>query len=220
MSLFNVNWDRYSPDQLSHKKTYKPIIKQRDSVQKAIIAGRLMQDISIEERAALIAITNNIKDSKTKLRAYTKKKRVLDKKQAYKGRSNFKFWLDQFGTETKTLFISLLLLFLTIKYDLPKYAILVSTLALSVTLFQLYYLFFKTALDFYNPVYIIAQIITAMISAVIVFLFMKMLVKKEKLKTIIRSLFSFIYEVDELVKEDSKTEFKKRRVKITNNAIE
>jgi hypothetical protein len=222
MFVFSFLWDRYSPELKAHQKTYRPIIKKRDSTFDYSIANRLKENISEDEKAFLLSLLADKEKSKKSLQAYTKKKRELQKSQKFLGRSNFKFWFDQFGKELKSLFFAALLLLAYYRYKLPKPFKWAGVMGISASLFVFYFLIFKTAEDFYDNTYILFEVALSGIAGILAVEVGRYLIKRQSFFKTIQSLFTFINEEaeqEDYVKEEKKSKFRKRRVELLHDAV-
>ncbi|WP_299838118.1 hypothetical protein [uncultured Tenacibaculum sp.] len=158
ISLFSSPFKRYSEEFLKHKPNYNKIIKSRDFSQDSLL-NELGKTLSIEQYK--LERQRSWGKHQEQLREYQKKKKVIVKNHSFRGRTNFKFWLVQFGIIFLGFYMSVKSLYNDLKQPNDTGHKWGSLSAIFVTLFWLYHLFFKTANDFYQETYIISDLLIA-----------------------------------------------------------
>ncbi|MFD0992353.1 hypothetical protein [Tenacibaculum geojense] len=189
MSLFQVFFDRYSPEYLAHYDTYQQIIDNRDFKQDSLL-NELGNTLTVkeykEERSKAWTA------SKKELGIYTKKKKELAAEHSFRGRSNFKFWIFQFGLILLGFYFSVKSLVDDLKRKIKTGHELISIVGISISLLWFYHLIFQTAKDFYTETYLFAKFLAALA----VGFFISRLIKYYVLKTgIIQSLIDLIIRI-------------------------
>jgi hypothetical protein len=211
------------PKLSKHKKEYKQIISERD-----LKVSELIRNSSIESEYKAI-----IKNSELKLTAYHKKKKELLKEYSYLGYTSFKNFLLGVGFPISGFILSFILLYHIVKSDYQvnrkKFWLIISYLFIVSWGYWLSWSLLSFSLDpnrpfdfpkfYYNLALFILPTV-AYLSAYWLFKYNNNI--EERLKQIIRGLFSFMYtEVDEkkYIKESLKKDYIKRRVELVNDAV-
>ncbi len=189
MSLLSFPFKRYSKELLVHKKKYTPIIKSRKFKQDSL-KNELGKTLTITEYKKLS--NESWKLHQKKLQEYTKIKKKLNHEHSFLGRTNFKFWLTQFGIILLGLYFSIKSLLDDYKKALKTGHQYISNIGILVSLFWLYHLFFKTATDFYNETYVFTEIVLCVIATFFVSNLIKYYAKKE---TIIKTLVNLVLRI-------------------------
>lgn len=158
MSLFQAPFKRYSKEYSEHYKTYNSIINKRNSTQDSLL-NELGKSLTIEKYK--IEREEAWSNSQLLLKKYTSKKRKLAKEHSFLGRSSFKFWIFQFGIILLGFYFSIRSLIEDLKKDIKTGHEIISILGISISLFWLYHLFFKTANDFYAETYYLFEFLVS-----------------------------------------------------------
>lgn len=117
MSVF---FDEYSTEYLNHKKTYKEIIKKRNSDSKNLIYSfseklktEYPNDSNIQNLADKLKeeYDTNFELNRSAIRKYNDVKRSLAGLHSFRGRSSLHFWLAAFGMVTLGFYFSIKSLF-------------------------------------------------------------------------------------------------------------
>ncbi|CAL2091766.1 conserved membrane hypothetical protein [Tenacibaculum sp. 190524A05c] len=163
LSLISVFFDEYSPEYLSHKKTYKSIIKKRDRDNRELITSysdklkkQFPNDKNIQEIAEQLVIDydNNYKQSKASIKAYNAKKKELVYAHSFRGRSSFHFWLALFGLVTLGFYFAVKSLFDSFSRGSTFKHQLVDIAGIIVCTFWAVHLIFLTQRDFLTNKYV------------------------------------------------------------------
>ncbi|WP_299124246.1 hypothetical protein [uncultured Tenacibaculum sp.] len=182
MSLFHIFWNELSHEQKSHKKTYKAIIKKRDSINYNIIEKNTKKLLSLfPENDSIKSIAeslskgynSNFESIRSNLKEYHKTKRELNKKQAFLGRSSFRFWLAYFGISVGFLFFSIK----SLRNDIQKGSNFrfhfVSLTGVIVSSFWIIHFTLLTQKDFLKNTYVIFILISALLISVFTYFLVK-----------------------------------------------
>ena len=178
------------------------------------------KEISVDE---FFVIDEEIAEtSEAKLKEWHKKSAKIKKEHKFLGRSNFKFWFDQYFKEFRALFFMVLLIYLYKKYRLPGYVLWASLLGISTSIFIHYFLIFKTAKDFYDSTYLWSEALFSLLGGAVIIYFVRWLVWKQSIKLTVYQLFNLVNEEDEkggFIKEEKKDKWSRKRVKILHDSV-
>lgn len=201
LSLFSVFSDEYSKEYLEHKKTYKQIIKNRDSSTKGLInkhAQTLLDKYPNDPEINKIANSlmsdyeSNFEYNRKEIKKYNSKKKELAYEHSFRGRSSFSFWISLFGIVTLGLYFSIKSLFDSISRGSTFRHQLVDITGIVVSVFWAIHLLFLTQKDFLNNKYFAVIIFCSSLISMFVYF----LVKKYNYKDIIiDSLLSLIFRI-------------------------
>jgi len=202
MSLYHVAFNEFSKEQISHKKTYKPIIYERNSKQDELLAKFENNEISKTE--FLKYFKNQAKLSKEKINSYNYKKRDLAHEHSFNGRNSFHYWFFIFGLSFSFLILSIRYTYKVIKKsekgDLKKSLIFESIGWIGVSLFWILHTVFKRTDDLPNIVYILVWFSISVIVSTSIFFFIKHLNyrKEHTLKSYKESIISLITLISDI----------------------
>ncbi len=189
MSLLSFPFQRYSDELVAHKKKYKPILDGRNKTLDSL-KNELGATLTIAEYKKLSsALWSGYNKEVSEYR--TEKKRLLEA-QSFLGRSDFKFWLTQFGIILLGLYFSVKSLYDDYRKKLRTGHQFISQIGILVSLFWMYHLFFKTAADFYTETYVITEIVLCIIAAFFIANLIKYYAKKEN---VVKGLISLVLRI-------------------------
>ncbi len=187
MSIFHFPFKRFSKNQIDHEAKYDPIIKSRNSAQDSLL-NQLGKSLNIKEykkakKASWGYYQAKLKEFNVDYKKYQNEHKFL-------GRSNFKFWLFQFGIILGWFYFSVRSLIYDLGSEIKTGHEYMSMISVSLCLLYFYHLFFKTAVDFYDETYLIFEIIASVIAMMFVFRLVKYYsIKESKIKTLLELVF-------------------------------
>ncbi len=202
MSLYHVAFDEFSKEQLSHKKTYKPIIFERNSNQDVLLDK--FENNKISKTEFLKAFRSQAEFSKEKINNYNYKKRELAHEHSFNGRNSFHYWFFVFGLSFSFLVLSLRYAYNIVnkskKGDLRKSLIFESIGWIGVSLFWILHTVFKKTDDLPSLVYILVWFGISVAVSTSIFFSLKYLAnrKEHTLKSYKESIISLIALVSDI----------------------
>lgn len=202
MSLFHVNFDDISNEQITHKKTYLPIIKERNSSQKLLLAQLENNEITKEQYIKLYK--EKYAFYKGKINNYNSKKRELVKIHDFNGRKSFHYWLFIFGLSFSFFFLAVRYAYRIIIDSKDKY--LKKSLAIeasawmAISLFWVGHSIFVKSSDLPTYVYAAIMFCICLMISISTFYFIKYLInrKEHTLKSYKASIVSLIQLIGEI----------------------
>ena len=189
MSILSFPFKRYSDALSNHFPKHSKIISARD---KAIDSLRSQLGVTLSIPAYKEASIKLRLHYKNELQQYKIIKNKLKKENVFLGRTNFKFWLFQFGIVVLGLYFSVKSLLEDYRKKIRTGHEIVSLLGISVSLFWTYHLLFKTAQDFYTQTYVLYEVGICIATA---FLITKMIKYYLTRHNIIRTLIDLILRI-------------------------
>lgn len=196
MSLYHVFFNEFSPKQVAHKKTYKPIIFERNDNQDLLLKRFEKDEISKSE--FLEAFKNQTKFSKEKINNYNYKKKELAIEHSFNGRNSFHYWFFVFGLSFSFFILSLRFAYKIVKKSekgyLKKSLIFESIGWIGISLFWILHTVFKKTDDLPSLVYILVWFSLSIIIGISVFFSIKYFVnrKEHTLKSYKQSIINLI----------------------------
>ncbi|CAM1345633.1 sensor histidine kinase [Tenacibaculum amylolyticum] len=170
MSLFHVFFNASSQEYLEHKKTYKTIIRERDSGTlnliedfNNVINQKPLDSVVFLSEKLLLDYKQHFNNSKLKIKEYNSKKKELVLKHSFRGRSSFHFWIHSMGIVILGLFFSSKSLYNDILKGKNYSAYFVSITGIIVCFFWIIHLTFLTVNDFNQNSYIVLILVCSIL---------------------------------------------------------
>ncbi|WP_408044865.1 hypothetical protein [Tenacibaculum litopenaei] len=181
MSLLHIFFPPFSNEYVAHRKTYKPIIRKRDSTNLALleqftdkITTQAKDSVVTElSKQLILEYKNHLDKANLRLQQYTKIKNELVQAQSFRGRSSFRFWIFMFGLTTLSLFFSCKSLFDDLSKGSSYRFQLLSLSGIFVSLFWITHLLFQTEKDFEQNTYVFAILLVALLASIFTYFLIK-----------------------------------------------
>jgi len=161
MSLYHVLFDEFSNEQISHKKTYNPIIVERNSSQDLLLDEFEKNKITKSEFLKLYKSQTNF--YKEKINNYNYKKKDLALEHSFNGRNSFHYWLFIFGLSFSFFVLSLRYTFRIIyehkNKNFKKSLLFEASAWMAVSLFWVSHTVFKKTDDLPTTIYALVTFI-------------------------------------------------------------
>ena len=225
----------FSPEYLAHKAKYKPINQKRrkDLAENWQKLQSLIntENFSEEQKAKLQSIYNTDKNiiatSQRELQQYTKVKNELLAKYKYKGWNAYYYFKLIIGPHQTTFILALLLLYvifnpITSKTKRLIFLLLTGAFLFSSTYFILQALYAQRVFegDFPENWYLnIIRFVPVFVAIILPILFYYFQSIEQQLKTYIKSIFTYIYENVDDIKEEKRTKHKLKRGELINKGL-
>ncbi|MBC8755863.1 hypothetical protein H2O64_14390 [Kordia sp. YSTF-M3] len=202
MSLYHVSFNFLSNEQIEHKKTYVPIIKERNENQQSLFNKFEKNEITKSDFLRLYK--EQTKLSKTKINNYNYVKRDLALAHSFNGRNSFQYWLFVFGLSFSFFALSIRYT-LRIIYDhknkyLKKSLVLEASAWIAVSLFWVIHSIFITNADLPTPIYASVMFCICLVLGFSIFFSIKYLInrKAHTLKSYKASIVNLIELIGEI----------------------
>ena len=226
---------QFSSEYLAHKATYKPINQKRrkDLAENWQKLQSLIntENFTEEQKAKLQAIYNTdrniIATSQQELQHYTKIKKELLAKYKYKGWNAYYFYKLNIGPHQTAFVLALLLLYvifnpITSKTKRFVFSLFTGAFLFTSTYFILQALYSQRVFDgdFPESWYInIMRYVPIFIAITLPVLFYYYQSIEQQLKTYIQSIFTYIYENVDDIKEDKQAKHKLKRGELISKGL-
>ncbi len=234
LSLFHVFFPSTTQELTELPLIYKTTAQKRDQN-----LNKLLDDL-IENKITTDDFVHHtraeITKSKIQLKELAEKKRKLSSEFAFRGRTNFRFWICQFGLVITILFFSFKSLYDDFSKGSHYKFHFVSISGIVVGIYWLIHILFLTAKDFDRNKYVVLILVCSVLFSVFIYFFLKnynykddIIYKQlsfiERIKTIhlpkiaLKALYSEKYNEDNMEGERVEeiiTDFQKDLEKVTN----
>lgn len=189
MSIFHVFFKPYSKEYLSHKRTYKQIIKERDQGTlnlindfDTFIKDKFQNDsLNLVASKLLFDYKKHFEKSSLEIKKYNKKKKSLALSHSFRGRNSFRFWLAYFGIALGLLFFSAKSLYNDIVSGSTYKFHVVSLSGILIAFFWIIHFVFLTQKDFNTNKYFLILILCGIFSSIFTYFLVKYYAYKDDL---------------------------------------
>ncbi len=181
VSLMHIILPAKSEDMISHKKTYKPIINERDNGSAILLDQLETNKISKEDYIA--KLRTHLASSNLKIKKYNEDKKIYALEHSFNGRNSLKYWFFVFGLALSFFVLSLKYVYSNVKHaesnDLKISILLESVAWITVSFFWLLHSIVVKTADFGTMIYLLTGVLISILVAVSIVFFIKYSIIKQ-----------------------------------------